>query len=483
MIERFQPALAPIPPAFRPWVLAMLQALLPLLLRLRIFAWLPAAITRIDVEGDDTLARCWHRFGSGQARLILAFRHVEVDDPLLGLHLFSRVLPRRAAKLGLKLSAPLHAQFLFDRGMPLWGGRPLGWLLASLGGVSLRRGRQPDWTALRQARQLVLAGRFPFAVAPEGATNGHSERIGPLEPGVAQLALWCVDDLRQAGRREEVLLLPIAIQYSYCKADWPRLATLMASLEASIGLPAPEQKPRPIPATGEVAGHRRGEAAAVDEPYGRLLRISEAVLERLERFFGHAPALPLSPRQPCEQSGPGSQSEPPTLGCRLERLVDQCLLLAEGHFHCPSTGTTAQRCRRLEEQSWRWIYREDLSPRPQLSRLERALADRAAHGAALALLPMRLAETLVAVSGSYVAERPSFERYMETTLLIHDALARICAEGLPARPRLGARRARISIGTPISVTECRRGRGKGERRQLLAELSEALRRSFEQALI
>ncbi|MCX5968630.1 MAG: hypothetical protein NTV57_13515 [Cyanobacteria bacterium] len=104
----------------------MVQALLPLLLRLRIFAWLPAAITRIDVEGDDTLARCWHRFGSGQARLILAFRHVEVDDPLLGLHLFSRVLPRRAAKLGLKLPVPFHPQFLFDRGMPLWGGRLLG---------------------------------------------------------------------------------------------------------------------------------------------------------------------------------------------------------------------------------------------------------------------------------------------------------------------------------------------------------------------
>ena len=392
--------------------------------------------------------------------------------------------------------------------------------MASFGGVSLRHGRQPDWKALRQARQLVLGGCFPFAVAPEGATNGHSERIGPLEPGVAQLALWCVDDLHQAGRSEEVLLLPIALQYSYSRADWPRLATLMASLEASIGLAAPEQKTPPIPAAGEVGGPRTGEAAAVDEPYGRLLRISEAFLDRLERFFGNTPALPfprdwldpagsqalrplpaqqqvgvyqvrepsasiepLPPSQPCERFGPAVQSEPPALACRLERLVERCLLLAEGHFHCPSTGTTAQRCRRLEEQSWRWIYREDLQPRPQLSRLERALADRAAHGAALALLPMRLAETLVAVSGSYGAERPSFERYTVTTLLIHDALARIYAEGLPARPRLGARRARISIGSPISVTECRRGRGEGERRQLLVELSEALRRSFKQALI
>jgi hypothetical protein len=160
MINRFQPALVPIKPAFRPWVLAALQSLLPLLLRLRIFAWLPAAISRIEVEGEDKLVRCWHRFGTGQVRLILAFRHVEVDDPLVGLHLLSRVLPDGAARLGLSLPAPLHAHFLFDRGMTLWAGRPLGWLLASLGGVSLRRGRQPDWTALRQARQLVLRGAF-----------------------------------------------------------------------------------------------------------------------------------------------------------------------------------------------------------------------------------------------------------------------------------------------------------------------------------
>ena len=491
MIERFQPALAPIAPAFRPWVLALVQGLLPLLLRLRIFPWLPAAITAIEVEGDATLAHCWHRFDTGQVRLLLAFRHVEVEDPLLGLHLLSRVLPRRAARLGLNLGAPVHAHFLFDRGMPLWAGRPLGWLLASLGGVSLRRGRQPDWRALRQARQLVLAGRFPFAVAPEGATNGHSECIGPLEPGVAQLALWCVDDLRQAGRSEEVLLLPITIQYTYRKADWPRLARLMTKLEAWIGLSAPAQQ-RPLnPAADELVGDQTGDA--VDGPYGRLVRISEALLDRLEcldgpcsemaltrsgldRFGSWSPSgLPLRPAQPGAKSG--------RLSWRLEQLVERCLVLAESHFGCPSTGTSAQRCRRVEEQSWRWIYRDDLPPRHQLSPLDRALADRAAHGAALAALPMRLAETFVAVSGSYVAERPSFERFMETTLLIHDALARIHTDGLPARPRLGARRARITIGSPISVTECSRGRGQGERRQLLASLSADLRHAFEQALI
>jgi 1-acyl-sn-glycerol-3-phosphate acyltransferase len=493
MINRFQPALVPIKPAFRPWVLATLQSLLPLLLRLRIFAWLPAAISRIEVEGEDKLVRCWHRFGTGQVRLILAFRHVEVDDPLVGLHLLSRVLPDGAARLGLSLPAPLHAHFLFDRGMTLWAGRPLGWLLASLGGVSLRRGRQPDWTALRQARQLVLTGRFPFAVAPEGATNGHSERIGPLESGVAQLGLWCVDDLRQAGRDEEVLMVPIAIQYTYGTADWERLAALMARLETTIGLPAPE---------------RSGTA----DPYGRLLRIGEGVLDRLECHYGRHGPLPLTgigaghhlEKRPSSEPG-NAQSPTPSIGPtpgvddqspratehpalsslerRIELLRNRCLSLAETYFGCPSSGTAEQRCRRIEEQSWRWIYREDLPPRPLLSPLDRALADQEAHGAALAALPMRLAETFVAVSGTYVAERPSFERFMETTLLIGDALARLGGEGLPARPRLGARRARISIGEPISVTARAQGRDKGERHQLLASLNDSLRQELERALI
>ncbi len=70
------------------------------------------------------------------------------------------------------------------------------------------------------ARHLMLHGRFPFAVAPEGATNGHGERIGPLEPGIGQLGLWCVQDLERVGRSEEVLILPIGLRYEYERPRW-----------------------------------------------------------------------------------------------------------------------------------------------------------------------------------------------------------------------------------------------------------------------
>jgi 1-acyl-sn-glycerol-3-phosphate acyltransferase len=451
MPTRVQPPLRPIAPAFRPWVLAVVQALLPLLRRLRLFPWLPAGIARVEVENIDELARCWHRFASGQARLILAFRHAEVDDPLLGLTLLARDLPRAARRLGLPLPRPLHAHFLFDRGMPLWGGRALGWLLASLGGVSVHRGRHPDWLALRQARRLVLEGRFPFAVAPEGATNGHGECIGPLEPGVAQLGLWCAEDLCQgAGASSvQVQLLPVTLQYRYLRADWPRLARLMTRLEHTIGLPPP-----PV---GSPGAH----------PYPRLVRLGEALLERLEDFYGRLERAPA----------PNA-----ALPERIERLRDRVLTVAERQLGLRAEGTPVDRCRRLEEQAWRWIYRDDLPPRSLLSPLDRDLAERAAQEAGQALIHMRLAETFVAVSGTYVAERPSYERFMETTLLLHDALARLRGDRLPRRPRLGARCARLSIGTPIEVGERWSGRSRAERKQVVAAITAELRRSYEQAL-
>ncbi len=460
---RFRGGLAPILPAFSLPVLWTVQRLLPLLLRVRWFPWLPAGITGIEVRNGDALARCYQRFAASQVRLILAFRHCEVDDPLLGLHLLGHDLPRRAARLQLSLPGPIHAHFLFDRGMPLWAGRPLGWVLSRLGGVSVHRGRHPDWFALRQARRLVLEGRFPFAMAPEGATNGLGETIGPLEPGVAQLAIWCVEDLQRDGRREEVLIVPIALQYFYDRPDWACLGRLMGSLESAIGLPS-------------------GGTAEPTDPCARLRRIAEAFIDRMEAFY----ALPPTPRR----DGPGPGASP--MDERIARLIERALSLAESRLAVRGEGGTEARCRRLEEAAWRWIHRGDLAPRHRLPPLERGLADWAAQEAALAERHMRLAECFVAVSANYVQARPSFERYMETTLLLHDGLARLRGDRLPARPRLGARHACITVGRVLSVSErwnelvpaSEAARPPRQAvRSLIANLGEAIRRDFEAARI
>ncbi len=449
-VSGVRPPLRPIPPAFDRRVLALVHAALPLLLRLRFFPWLPAGISGIEVVDGDTLSRCLQGFHAGENRLILAVRHAEVDDPLAALWLLSRDQPRRARRLGLAIGRPVHAHFLFDRGMPLWAGPIAGWLLGRLGGVSLRRGRQPDWTALRQARQLVLSGRFPFALAPEGATNGHGERIGPLEPGGAQLGLWCLEDLRRAGRREEVLILPIAMQYFSARRNWRPVTRWMTSLERQLGL----------------AAWRDGEATGA-ALLPRLERLEEAVLERLEPAMGLAadPSLPL-PR-------------------RYERLRERCLASAEARLELPANGSAERRCRRIEEAVWQRVHPDDLPPLAQLPVADRALADWRAEEALLAERSMRLAETFVAVSGEYVRERPSLERFQETTLLLCDALARLRGGGPSGRPRQGARRVRITVGAPLSVREYREGAADDRQGRLavIEALNGAIRASFEEALL
>jgi 1-acyl-sn-glycerol-3-phosphate acyltransferase len=425
IINQSQPGLTPIVPKLNPVIVKLVHLALPLLMRFQLWPWLPAGIKRIVVTNEKTLAQCYQEFQAGKIRLILAFRHVEVDDPLCALHLLSRSLPAIAKSQNIPLQYPLHAHFLYDRGMPLWGGKGLGWMLSRFGGVSLHRGKRPDWQALRTARDLVVNGAFPFAVAPEGATNGHSELIGPLEPGVAQLGFWCVEDLQKSDRPEQVWILPIGIQYSYIGQPWPRLDQLMTELETTIGL-----HPQPISTTDP------------QQFYDRLLKIGETLLIKLEQFYHQFYPHPSTPIDPETQ-----------LNQRLAILLDRALQVAESYFNITASGSPVDRCRRLEEASWTFIHRSDLPARESLSLLDRGLADWIAQEASLRIIHMRLAESFVAVTADYIATKPSFDRLAETTLLMFDAMARIRGDKLPQRPKLGLREARVTVTEPISISD------------------------------
>lgn len=468
-IQHVQPGLTPIAPVFNANVVKLIHWTLPLFLRFQIFPWLPAGINRIDVVNGETLLQHYRQFQSGQIRLILAFRHVEVDDPLCALYLLSRSLPRLAQAAQTPLQNPLHAHFLYDRGMPLWGGKGLGWLLSRFGGVSLHRGKRPDWQALRAARELMLNGDFPFAIAPEGATNGHSELIGPLEPGVAQLGFWCVEDLKKADRTETVWMLPIGVQYFYRDAPWHRLDQLMSELEESVGLPV-----NPI---ATVSDHE-----CTTRFYQRLLTIGEVLLSKLEQFYQRFYPTHSTP-SPLLTADPNAHN--PELAQRIQILLDRSLGVAEAYFGVTPTGTPVDRCRRMEEAAWTHIYRSDLATSGKLSTLDRGLADWMAQEASLRMIHMRLAESFVAVSGSYVAERPSFERFAETTLIMFDALARIRGDKLPRRPRLGMRQARVTVSDPISVSDRWEAYQANRRaaKQAVEDLTQAIRTALEATIV
>jgi hypothetical protein len=95
---------------------------------------------------------------------------------------------------------------------------------------------------------------------------------------------------------------------------------------------------------------------------------------------------------------------------------------------------------------------------------------------------MRLVESFVAVSGSYVRERPSQERFADTLLILWDTLSRIRGGQPERRPRLGPRRALVRIGEPLALEPwleaCR-----GNRRKAVADLTTELQRQLEGLIV
>lgn len=457
-----QPPLEFIPPAYDPNVRRVADWTLPLVMRSR------TTIREIEAINVETLVDLYRQFQEGKVRLLLAFRHPSSKDPFCLGHLIWRVLPQTAQAMGVPLKHPVHSYFLYDRGIPLWLGNWAAWLFPRLGGTPIHRGKL-DLIGLRSARDLFANGQFPLTAAPEGATNGHNEIVSPLEPGISQLGFWCVEDMLRAGRSEQVLIVPIGLKYHYITPPWDTLAKILADLEADAGLESVS--------TSE-------QAAQDGHLYKRLYRLGEYLLSLMENYytrFFHVtlPTPPLSRADATKASVLSSD----VFTARLNALLDAALTVAEDFFNLQAKGSVIDRCRRLEQAAWDCIYREDLKLET-ISPVERGLADRIAEEADLRVWHMRLVETFVAVTGQYVREKPSVERFADTTLLAWDMVCRIKGGNPFRRPRLGPQKALITIGEPISVSD-RWDTYKGGRKnakQAVADLTQDLQAALEKMI-
>ncbi|MGI0495290.1 lysophospholipid acyltransferase family protein [Alkalinema pantanalense CENA528] len=447
-----QPPLKFIPQSFQPWILRFVHLLLPLTLRIRLRRWLPAGINHVEVIYPERLANAYHQFQQGKIRLLIAARHPEVDDPLSYLFVLSRTIPQIAQQQGIPLQRPIHAHFLYDRGMTIWAGKWLGWFFSRLGGIPVHRGKSLDLTGLRAARELLLNGQFPLAVAPEGATNGHSQIVSPLEPGVAQLGFWCVEDLVKADRPEQVWILPIGIQYHYASPPWHKLDQVLNQLEQDTGL-SPLLSPTSIDSPPEQDFPLQKQA------YQRLLRLAEHLINQMEKFYRkfyhqsiEAKKITDSHVNIVDQVNDFTHLQAHLIQ-RLQILLDTALTVAEQHFGLPPEGSIIQRCRRLEEAGWKVIYREDIAGLQTLDPFTQGLADWAATEAHLTLRHMRLVESFVAVTQPYLQAQLTVEQLAELTLILFDFVARIKGDRTPKRPKLGWRQTRVTIGQPISISD------------------------------
>lgn len=435
-----QPPLEFIPSALNPLVLRSIQLLLPAWMRSR------TAITQIQADNVEVLVDLYRQFQAGEIRFLMAFRHPSVDDPLCMAYLLHHIVPRVARQQKISLQHPIHAHFIYDRGIPLWAGSHVGWLYSRLGGTPIHRGKL-DRIGLRSARDLFVNANFPIAAAPEGATNGHNEIVSPLEPGIVQLGFWCVEDLLKAGRSEQVFIVPIGIQYHYVQPPWEPLEKLLRELAADSGLQEEARQESHSPS---------------ETNYQLLNRLGEHLLSLMEEFYtrfyhqmrtASNKALSFDTAQAENTpSGLKPQSDK-DFATRLQTLLDVALKVAEQYFNIQPKGSLIDRCRRLEQAGWDYIYREDIKNIETLSPLERGLADRIAEEANLRMWHMRLVESFVAVTGSYVLEKPTVERFAETTLLMWDMITRIKGGNPFHRPRLGKQWVQMTVGQPISVSE------------------------------
>jgi hypothetical protein len=492
LLTQAQPPLEFIPPDYTPWVQRLTRLGLPTWTRLR------TDIADIDAEQADILADLYRQFQQGQVRFMIAFRHPNPEDSFALARLLWRLVPQAAQQKQIPLQSPTHAHFIYDRGIPLWAGGFVSWLYSKLGGTPIQRGKV-DRMGLRSARELFVDGQFPIAASPEGGNNGHNEVVSPLEPGIAQLGFWCAEDLDKRDRNEAVLIVPLGIQYRYVTPPWDAIADLLSQLEADSGLedgelPAPPLPLDRLPATAGITPE------ALQVLYQRLFRLGEHLLRLMEQFYAEYYNCPvLTFEDAHSQSAASDHKSNPApdvaaaansaqtdlnqrLAQRLNHLLNAALQVAEDYFNLQPKGSVIDRCRRLEQAGWNRIYREDFRPAEAPSAVERGLADRIAEEASLRMWHMRIVETFVAVTGRYVKEKPSADRFAETLMLLRDMIMRIKGENPFPRPSLGARKVQIRVGQPLSVSE-RKDDYRQNRRRAIAQLTQDLQIALESLII
>ena len=450
-----QPSLEFIPPAYSPVVWRLTKTITPF--------WLSyfQNVVRVEVDNAKELIDLYRQFQQGNIRFMIAFRHPTVIDPPCLAQLLWNQLPHLAKQQGISLRSPVHTHFIYDRGIPLWAGDKLGWRISKLGGTPIKRGAL-DRVGLRSIRDLFVNGQFPMAAAPEGATNGHNEVVSPIEPGIAQFGFWCKEDLIKAKRDEAVAIAPVGIRYFYQTAPWQYLEQLLGELEVDSGL-----KATPSASMGLINGKTPSDSQQA-ELYQRLIALAEHLLSLMEGFYSKFYQQRLDP----------AGKELPE---RLQALLDAALMVAEQALGVKPNGGISDRCRRVEQAGWSRIYREDIDELDTLAPAVRGLANLVASEAELRLWHMRLVETFVSVTGRYVAEKPSVERFADTILLLWKMVARLKGDSNAKIPYLGKKWAKITAVSPFYIADYWEGY-QSNRRQAVANLTLDLQQALEQTI-
>jgi 1-acyl-sn-glycerol-3-phosphate acyltransferase len=131
--------------------------------------------------------------------IILAPNHCRPFDPMaMGL-------------LGMRVNRAFHAMASWHLFM---GSRFQRWLIRRLGAFSVYR-EGTDREALRAATDILVKGRRPLIVLPEGIVTRTNDRLSTLQEGVAFIARLAATQRARATPPGAVVIHPIALKYFF----------------------------------------------------------------------------------------------------------------------------------------------------------------------------------------------------------------------------------------------------------------------------
>ncbi len=161
-------------------------------------------------------------------------------------------------------------------------------MIRALGAFSvLREGN--DRKALETAIDILVDGKRPLIMFPEGAITKHNDIINEMMEGPSFMARQAAKRLKKMGSSREVVVHPVAIRYSFDADVEKAVAPVLDELEARLSWQPQHQLPM-IKRIGKLGDAflslKEVEYLGVAQsgnPYDRAEHFIEAVLERVER--------------------------------------------------------------------------------------------------------------------------------------------------------------------------------------------------------
>jgi hypothetical protein len=348
----------------------------------------------------------------GPHRAILAPNHPTGMDPIVLLW------------LSRHLGQPFH--YLAAREV-LVGMK--GWFLNQVGAYSVIRGIA-DRESLRATRKLLAEGDKKIVIFPEGEIYEHNDTLLAFQPGVAQIGFWSLDDMAKAKKEPNLPLVPVAFKYRCSEAPRPAIENALHGLEETLKLSAAGKMPA----------------------YQRLRRIGDVMMASVETDFGMKP----DPERPLTER---VQSFRKAFLERCARVIGTELDAGE----CP-----AEQLHHLFVSLREWVGElpDDAND------YDRRRYERRVEQAEPLFGELQRFQNFIAVTGDYVAQNPTGERFLEV-------LGRLEKEVYgELRHTAISKDAVVRIAPPIRMEEryeTYRGDKRGTVRQVTAELEGQIR--------